>query len=345
MTTTLRLKIPINASTNGNLKRYQTLCFVHCEKTVDILLIIDNICCNLWSNSTTLHCRYGKTHQNDDVRSVFLIKGLGANVKGMVCRFQKMEFPIGLVTTAMIYASYNCAENTYVDQSIEKKLNEGLIRRFDIFSSRYDYLVCTSVPNRYHSKYDVSHIEFIVKEERFQEVIDEKINHLLYQKSTSGLLKEKIQRLEICYNALKKFKKFTTSYPKEMNISLNSNFDNEEITTLISMGFLIINTDNISSSNIYLISCPNSGVFTKILNSGRTWIVKTLQKKKNYECLEDNLFDEWNGTTPKNKNNIKNFKKPFYGFDLTWLLSDSYGNGIINFFETSMGTFWKLKKN
>ena len=97
-------------------------------------------------------------------------------------------------------------------------------------------------------------------------------------------------------------------------------------------------------SHQYSISYPNCGTYLKLINAGRSWLVKSLNKCKYKELLEEHLFNRWEGlnTSFNGTSKMNNFRSPFYGYDLFWILADALGAGVIEVFNTPVGRGWRL---
>ena len=39
---------------------------------------------------------------------------------------------------------------------------------------------------------------------------------------------------------------------------------------------------------------------------------------------------------------MNNFRSPFYGYDLNWVLADALGAGVVEVFNTPVGRGWRL---
>ncbi|KAG7192783.1 uncharacterized protein KQ657_001566 [Scheffersomyces spartinae] len=112
----------------------------------------------------------------------------------------------------------------------------------------------------------------------------------------------------------------------------------EDLDVLIQYGFVTLSSNHLNEiENLYAISYPNCGTFLKLVKNGRMWVVKTLNGCRYKEAIEDLLVSKWEGG-PK----MTNMRKPYYGYDLDWVLADALGAGIVEVFNTPVGRGWKL---
>ncbi|CUM64022.1 uncharacterized protein PRCAT00001610001 [Priceomyces carsonii] len=315
------------------------------SKNEDLEVAIDTIVDNQWSESTSLHSRY---HTKDEIRSansmeelVFLLKGLSMIKKAEIMKFRS-QIPEGLVTINQLYAIYERQGNTFVDRNLEVKIRQGKMKKFIITNAAP--VILRSFHSQGRITYGHENVEVVVKSEVYLDSIDKIIAYLERQEkeellSTAEKHKFIMQRL-----GLKNFKNFLIENPLELFINKSNAISSQELSSLVSLGYVTLTSNHLNEieAHQYAISYPNCGTFLKLVNAGRSWLVKTLTKSKYSENLEDQIFSKWEGTTGSGDNKLNNFKKPFYGYDLNWILADALGAGIIEVFNTPVGRGWRL---
>ena len=141
--------------------------------------------------------------------------------------------------------------------------------------------------------------------------------------------------------------KYLKEHPTALYISYsadNGGFTAEEITYLINSGFVTLASNHLIEieTNVYSISYPGCGAYLKLVNSGRSWLVKVLGKNKHKELLEDQIISKWEGVNATGESKMNNFRSPFYGYDLNWVLADALGAGVVEVFNTPVGRGWRL---
>ncbi|EGV64875.1 hypothetical protein CANTEDRAFT_130046 [Yamadazyma tenuis ATCC 10573] len=302
------------------------------SKKHDIITAIDTIISNQWSEASTINTRYSS---KEDVISksmehlVFQLKGLAMSTKAEIMKYRTTHIPQGLVTTNQLYSIFDKEGNTFVDRNIELSIRKGQIRKFVITNAAP--IIQTSNDQARNGKitYGYENVEVLVKTGVFYSKIQETLSKL----TDSFQIK-----------VLQKFEKFTKENPTTLFISTEDSFLESELTTLVELGFITLtsNHKNEIESQQYALSFPNCGTYLKLVNNGRSWLVKTLNKCKFHELLESELFNRWEGIDLNDNSKMSNFRKPFYGFDLNWILADALGAGIIEVFNTPVGRGWKL---
>lgn len=297
----------------------------------DIIHAIDVILENPWEESSMIHSRYFtadeiKTHAMREL--VHKLSGISNIVKNDILKYRLQNLPLVLVTVAQLYLIYQQRGNTYVDKSIELLVRKGLIRKFIITNAAP--VVLKSLQKYQNGKitYGFENVEIVTKADVY-----------------SGLISEQIEKctLDEHRSCLETFQKFVLENPAALFVD-GGMFSKDELSYLLNLGFvtLTLNHMNEIESHQYAVSYPNCGVFLKLINSGRAWLVKTLSKNSHHEMLEEQLYPKWEGVTASGDSKMNNFRKPFYGYDLSWILADALGSGAVEVFNTPVGRGWKL---
>ncbi|KAI5960883.1 hypothetical protein KGF57_001815 [Candida theae] len=294
----------------------------------DVLVAVDTVLSNRWSDCTELHNRYrtGADVATEEER-IFSIKGLSSALKAELVQYRQ-ALPQGLITITQLYAIFHNQGPTFVDKSLELNIRSGKLRKFVI--SNASPIISRSL-NKFQSKrvtYGFEDMEIIAKVDCYHELMESLI---------PGLEEKSPQK-----QALSKFHEFIKSHPTEMFIS-TSDFTNEEVTNLVRLGFVTLTSNHFNEiEQNYSISYPGCGSYLKLVNEGRNWLVKTLNKVKYKEALEEDLFTRWSGINMEGGLKLNNFRNPFYGYDLHWVLADALGAGIVEVFNTPVGRGWRL---
>ncbi|KAI5950517.1 hypothetical protein CANMA_005177 [Candida margitis] len=294
----------------------------------DVVVAVDTILSNRWSESTELHDRY-KTRAlvGTEKEKVYQIKGLASNSKAELLKYRH-TLPPGLITVTQLYAIFHNQGPTFVDKSLELNIRRGILRKFVI--SNASPVISRSL-NNFQSKkvtYGFEDIEVIAKVDCF---------HALIEKILAGSDEVSASKL-----SLSKFYDYIKRNPTGMFIS-TSKFSDEEVSNLVQLGFVTLTSNHFNEiERNYSISYPGCGTYLKLVNEGRTWLVKTLNKIKYKEALEDDIFKKWSGINLEGDPKLNNFRKPFFGYDLHWVLADALGSGIIEVFNTPVGRGWRL---
>ena len=293
----------------------------------DVVVAVDTILSNRWSESSELHNRYKRNFEGTEEKSIFCMKGISPTAKATLVKY-RLGLPRGLITTTQLYAIFHNQGPTFVDKSLELAIRRGDLRKFVI--SNASPVILRSL-NKFQLKkvtYGFEDIEVVAKVCYYHELIES----LITGKDDESPIKQ----------ALSKFYQFIKSHPTEMFIS-TSDFTDEEVLNLVQYGFITLTSNHFNEiEQNYSISYPGCGTYIKLVNEGRTWLVKTLNKNKHKEGLEEQLFQKWLGATPEGDLKLYNFRKPFYGYDLHWVLADALGGGIVEVFNTPVGRGWRL---
>lgn len=269
----------------------------------DIITAINTILDNWWTESSSL---------NDKQEAVFQLKGLSMASKAEIIKYRSNQLSHGLVTTNQLYSIFDREGHTFVDRNIEMAIRNGQIKKFVITNASPIILSAHNGP----TSYGYENVEIIAKSDTYFLLL------------ASPLKETTITR---------KFNLFVTKNPSALFITTGDGFNDSDLSTLVDLGFVTLTSNHINEidSLQYAIAFPNCGTFLKLINNGRSWVVKTLSKNKFKEMLDKDLWDRWEA-------NLSNFRKPFYGFDLSWILADALGLGIIEVFNTPVGRGWKL---
>ena len=300
------------------------------SKDDDIKIAIDIINLNRWSESTELHDKQKLRHLegNTTEEVIFQIKGLSLTSKAELVKF-RLSFPRGIVTINQLYSIFSAQGNTFVDKQVELNVRQGLLRKFVLNNA--SPVILRSI-NRHQMRkvtYGYENVELLVKTED-------------YYKNLINIVESTDKENEKLRLTMSKFLNLAKSSPLQMFIS-TSLFDDYEVSTLIQMGYLTLTTNCSSSEEAQLeISYPGCGRFLRLINEGRMWLVGTLNRNTHKEMLEDELFRKWMGVSLEGDLKLNNFKKPFYGYDLHWVLADAFGGGIVEVFNTLVGRGWRL---
>lgn len=320
------------------------------SKKDDILVAVDTILDNQWSESTTLHSRFHtrqevqNSHNNEDL--LFLLPGLSMKVKADIIKYRTNQLPHGLITINQLYSVYEHQGNTFVDRNLEMRIREGRLRKFVITNA--SPIILRSPQKFQHGKvtYGYENVEVIVKSENYLNSIQSQINRLEKEMNVQDILVgDKSNKASLC-ECLKKFLKFVIDHPIALFINNNQGLDNQELSKLVALGYITLTSNHLNEieSHQYSISYPNCGTYLKLINAGRSWLVKSLSKCKYKELLEEHLFNRWEGlnTSFNGSSKMNNFRSPFYGYDLFWILADALGAGVIEVFNTPVGRGWRL---
>lgn len=320
------------------------------SKNDDILIAIDTILGNQWSESTTLHSRFHTRQEVQNSRNnedlLFLLPGLSMKVKADIIKYRTSQLPHGLITMNQLYSIYEHQGNTFVDRNLEMRIREGKLRKFIITNA--SPIILRSPQKFQHGKvtYGYENVEVIVKSENYLNRIQNEIQRLKKEINLQeSLANEKANKEYLC-ECLQKFLKFVTDRPTALFIDNNQGMDNQELSKLVSLGYITLTSNHLNEieSHQYSISYPNCGSYLKLINAGRSWLVKTLSKCKYKELLEEHIFNKWEGlnTSFNGTSKMTNFRSPFYGYDLYWILADGLGAGVIEVFNTPVGRGWRL---
>lgn len=311
----------------------------------DVSSAVSAIIDNLWSESSKLHSRYFTKEQIAALQPhelIHALRGISATVKNDILQYRKNNLPVGLVTVLQLYSIYVNRGNTFVDKNVELQVRRGRLRKFVITNA--SPVVLQSL-QRYQSgkiSYGSEDIEIVTSSDKYSGLLTEAIDKVS-EELNKTIDKVVIQGVQLKLDSLKKFKEYIEKNPAGLYID-NENFTKDNFSVLLSFGFLTLTSNHLNEieSHQYAISYPNCGIFLKLINAGRVWLVKLLSKKKYKEILEDALYDKWEGITLSGESKMNNFRKPFYGYDLYWILGDCLGGGIVEVFNTPVGRGWKL---
>lgn len=158
--------------------------------------------------------------------------------------------------------------------------------------------------------------ELVIKSDDYYRILDEWINEENRQvfESFKELLKQSPEALSLSIYDLESFPGLS-----------------EKRNLIMSAGFLTLQTGQLDEFNI---SIPNIGRYLKLVTSCRKWITTNLDKNPWKEMTEIKLNEHWISG--------KSRWKEFRGASLDWPLSDCYGGGWCEPFNTPMGRCWKL---
>lgn len=298
----------------------------------NIVTAIDTILDNMWTESSTIHNKY---YSNEDVEAksmeelLFQIKGLSMNTKAEIMKYRTNQVPHGLVTSNQLYSIYQHEGNTFVDKQIELAIRNNQIRKFVISNASPIIQTVHNKPSKDKITFGFENVEIITNDHQYIATIDRLIDKLeLSNQSTQVLLK---------------FKEYIKTNPTTLFLTANDMLTENDLSSLVNFGYLTLTSNYMNEiEHQYALAFPNCGTYLKLINSGRSWLVKTLSKSKFKELLEEDLINRWEGNDINGNSKLTNFRKPFYGFNLQWILADALGAGIIEVFNTPVGRGWKL---
>lgn len=314
-------------------------------KNDDLVVAIDTITNNQWSECCSLTERYAAHSDQAELSNhdkLFQIKGISLKTKAEIEKFRSNLMPNGLVTINQLYSMYQELGNTFVDKKVELEMRKGRVRKFIISNASPVILRSPQKFQKGKVTYGYEDVEIIVKSKTYSDTIERSLCVLedSPRKYESPDILVKVQ-------ALKHFYDFVKKNPSSLFVDSSQGFSNEELSSLVSLGFLTLNSNHLNEIELhqYSISFPNCGTFLKLITSGRVWLVKALSKSKFKEALEESMFNLWDGLNNLNANGISkwpNYSKPYYGYDLHWILADALGAGIVEVFNTPTGRGWRL---
>ncbi|KAK6199909.1 serine-threonine protein kinase 19-domain-containing protein [Scheffersomyces amazonensis] len=308
----------------------------------NLMVAVDTIALNFWCESNGLSNKYF-SKEDKRLKSmeslVFSLKGLSMKAKAEVMTFRTQKFPKGMITTNQLYSIYENQGNTFVDRNLEIYIRNGKLRKFIITNS--SPVISRTVQKFQLGKVSYGHenMEVIISADNYKSLIQHQIKILESQVNENLEDKNLLFKL----NSLKKFNVFVINNPTSLFVDLTQ-LTYEELSSLISFGFVTLTSNHLNEieSHQFSISYPACGVFLKLINAGRVWLVKTLTKASYKESLEEQLFNKWEGININGDSKMNNFRAPFYGYDLNWVLADGLGAGLIEVFNTPVGRAWRL---
>lgn len=318
------------------------------SKNDDVMDAVNFILENHWAESTVLHSRYHsipyKREMKHDMEAlVFLLKGLSLTVKAEVIKYRLTQLPTGLITTSQLYSIYEHQGHTFVDRSVEIKIRQGKLRKFVI--SNASPVILRSVNKYQHGKvtYGFENMEIIAKADVYIQLVKNEIKNMEQELKSCGSQAE-TARKQVQLDGLNKYLQFVINNPTALYINNDNKFSKDELSNLLSVGLVTLTSNHLNEieSHQYSISYPACGTFLKLINAGRVWLVKLLSKASYKESLEEQLFNKWESFNLNGDSKMNNFRKPFYGYDLNWVLADALGAGVIEVFNTPVGRGWRL---
>lgn len=290
---------------------------------------------NQWAELTRFHERFFSRDAKESCEKasdlMFLLRGISMEAKAEILKYRAQQLPRGgVVTVNQLYSLFESRGNTFVDQSLEMCVRTGKLRKFVITNA-------LPVILRAGIKSSAS-------------ILSQKVTYGYENTDVVACTQDYLSKIEAdCIDlagdpnraesteTLQKFKIFV-----EDNLSAhfvtNESFSEDELKILVEAGYLTLSSNHHNEIDVhqYSISFPGCGTFLKMINSGRVWLVQTLSKAAFNEMLQDALFDKWEGKK------LNNFRRPFYGYDLLWLLAEAKGAGVVEAFKTPVGKAWRL---
>lgn len=286
---------------------------------------INTVVDNQWAERTCFHNRYysEQSAQSSSANDLlFSLRGLSMETKAEIVKYRHQQLPNGgMLTLNQLYSMFYDQGNTFVDRSLEMCIRDGLVKKFIITNALPVILRTGKGGQKSKVTYGYENMEVVVKIQHYLALIEE-------MAETAD---------EDTAIALREFGKFVSKHPEALSIC-TTDISAEHLSALVNTGVVTLTSNHHNEINVhqYSLAYPRCGTFLKMINSGRSWLVKTLSKTKFKELLEEQLFEKWEG---KNK---ANFRKPFYGYDLMWILADALGAGVAEVFKTPVGRGWRL---
>lgn len=286
----------------------------------------DRIIANQWAEQTVFHSRYYSREAKETAQSsqndlLFLLRGLSMEIKADIIKYRNNQLPYGgMVTVSQLYSMFDHRGNTFVDRSLELCVRDGSLMKFVISNALPVILRSGKGGGDHKVTYGYENAEVVVKKEHYLALIDKKMAE---DGGNAG--------------ALAKFKHYVITHPEALLVT-SEDFTTGEITKLVKLGFLTLTSNHHNEIDIhdYALAYPKCGTFLKIINAGRSWLVKTLSKMTYKEMLEETMYEKWEGKI------MANFRRPFYGYELAWILADARGSGVVEPFNTPVGRGWRL---
>lgn len=290
---------------------------------------------NQWAELTRFHNRYYSQDAKESCEKtsdlMFLLRGISMEAKAEVLKYRAQQLPRGgVITVNQLYSFFDFRGNTFVDQSLEMCVRNGKLRKFVITNAlpvilRAGIKSSASILSQ-KVTYGYENTDVVACTQDYVSKIEVDCNEF-----------SKDPNLAESFEALQKFKKFVES-DLSSHFVTNESFSESELKLLVEAGYLTLSSNHHNEIDVhqYSISFPGCGTFLKMLNSGRVWLVQTLSKAAFNEILEDVLFEKWEGKK------LNNFRRPFYGYDLLWLLAEAKGAGVVEVFKTPVGKAWRL---
>lgn len=294
----------------------------------NVEVAVNTIIDTQWSETTTLHKRYADhnafTHQGQITPAtttqelLFNFRGLSAETGAKILTYRR-TLP-ELVTIGQLYSIFTEAGATFVDKQLELLIRQGRLRKFIITNAAP---VISRSLQKYQSgkiTYGFENVEVVARTETYHELVKD------HRTPTAA-----------------KFNRFLTANPTALFVG-PEHFEKTELDELVNLGFVTLTSNHLNEieTHQYSISYPGCGTFLKLINQGRAWLVKTLHANKFHELLEDQLWAKFEGRSRTGNCLLKNFHRPFYGYDLNWLLADALGAGVVEVFNTPVGRGWRL---
>ncbi|RLV90143.1 Meiotically up-regulated protein [Spathaspora sp. JA1] len=316
-TTSVKTTPPADDTTKLIIVDYNVQLDYHLRND-DLMVAIDLILNNKWSESTVLHQRYQVEGSTLEER-IFSLKGLSSVTKAEIIKYRS-QLP-ELLTVSQLYSVCQHLGNTFVDKRLELLIRSGKIRKFVITNA--SPIISRNIQRFQLGKisYGFENVEVIVKTEEYYKLLKQHTNPTIV-----------------------KFHQFVKHNPEALFINTSEEFTQEDTSILVNHGFITLTSNHLNQieSHQYSISYPNCGTFLKLINNARVWLVKALTKTKHHELIEDEIYKKWQGVTLQGDSKLNNFRKPFYGYDLNWVLADALGAGIIEVFNTTVGRGYRL---
>lgn len=292
--------------------------------STQIINALDTVFHNQWAEQTRFHSRYYSREAVSAAVShsdlLFLLRGLAMETKADILKYRLQQLPTGgVLTINQLYSMFDARGNTFVDRSLEMCIREGQVHKF-VISNALPVILRTGNTMSNKVTYGYENIEVVVRTDHYLSLVDEAL----------------LSSEEDTKSALDRFKLFVLRLPASLYVT-SDDFGAHELSCLVQTGFITLTSNHHNEIDVhqYSISYPRCGAFLKMINAGRTWLVKTLGRSTYKEYLEEVLFEKWG-------KKMANFRKPFYGYDLMWVLADTLGAGVVEAFNTPVGRGWRL---
>lgn len=314
----------------------QNVCMhFHLRDTDSVVRGVDSLLSNQWAEASIFHTRYYSREAKESCQVatdlLFLLRGLSMETKAEIIKYRATQLPRGGVATInQLYSLFDFRGNTFVDQSLELNVRNGSLRKF-VISNALPVILRSGAkasPSLLGQRvtYGYENTEVVARVSDYLAQISTDIAEDVPESNRAGHRE-----------ALEKFKEYIQNNVSSLFVT-NDQFSTGELKILVEAGYLTLTSNHHNEIDVdqYSIAFPQCGTFLKMINSGKVWMVQCLSKAAYKEMLEDALFEKWEGKK------LNNFRRPFYGYDLLWILADAKGAGIIEAFQTPVGRGWRL---
>lgn len=296
---------------------------------------VSTVLSNQWAELTRFHERFFSQDAKESCKNsndlMFLLRGISMEAKAEILKYRAQQLPRGgVVTINQLYSLFDSRGNTFVDQSLEMCVRNGKLRKFVITNAlpvilRAGIKSSASILSQ-KVTYGYENTDVVARTQDYISKIEADCSDFAADPNRAESLE-----------ALQKFKSYV-EHDLSSHFVTNESFSEGELKLLVEAGYLTLSSNHHNEIDVhqYSIAFPGCGTFLKMINSGRVWLVQTLSKTAFNEILQDALFEKWEGKK------LNNFRRPFYGYDLLWLLAEAKGAGVVEAFKTPVGKAWRL---